>query len=113
MALTRAFKDLVADRAARDPEFRIALLTEAVDLLLAGDVEIGKAILRDYVNATIGFPVLAQATGLSAKSLMRMLGPTGNPNARNLFGVIDALRKAEGLVLAVVATAPAKEPEAA
>src|SRR5204862_464403 len=84
MALTRSFKDTVKARAERDPAFRDALLTEAVDQFLAGDLDTGKAVLRDYINATIGFERLAQETGSSSKSLMRMLSPTGNPTASNL-----------------------------
>jgi len=75
MPLTREFKDTVKARAERDPAFREALLTEAVEQLLAGKLEDGKAVLRDYINATIGFEKLAKATGTPSKSLMRMLGP--------------------------------------
>jgi hypothetical protein len=57
----------------------------------------GKAILRDYINATIGFEELSRLTGRPAKSLMRMLGPRGNPQARNLFEVIGHLQRIEGL----------------
>src|SRR6478736_4078090 len=78
MPLTREFKVTVKARAERDAAFREALLTEAVELLLAGEVETGKAILRDYINATIGFERLAKKTGTPPKSLMRMLSPTGN-----------------------------------
>ena len=46
-------------RRARSRRFAEALLTEAVELLLSGEVETGKAILRDYINATIGFERLA------------------------------------------------------
>ncbi|KQO78642.1 MAG: DNA-binding protein [Methylobacteriaceae bacterium] len=101
MALTRSFKDTVKARAERDPAFRDALLTEAVDQLLAGDIETGKAVLRDYINATIGFERLSQETGTSSKSLMRMLGPTGNPTATNLFGVLQTVQKASGVQLTV------------
>ena len=73
------------------------LLTEAVEQLIAGEVEVGKAILRDYINATVGFEKLAKATRTPSKSLMRMLSPSGNPQARNLFEVIYHLQKAEGL----------------
>ena len=55
MALTRDFKDMVKARAERDPEFRAALLTEAIEQMLSGDMETGKAVLRDYINATVGF----------------------------------------------------------
>ncbi|CAO4152640.1 transcriptional regulator [Methylorubrum populi] len=101
MALTRSFKETVKARAERDSAFRDALLTEAVDQLLAGDIETGKAVLRDYINATIGFERLAQETGTSSKSLMRMLGPTGNPTATNLFGVLRTVQKASGVQLSV------------
>ncbi|TBW38019.1 transcriptional regulator [Siculibacillus lacustris] len=110
MPLTRAFRDTVKSRADRDPAFRVALLTEGLETLLAGDLETGKALLRDYVNATLGFEALASATGLPVKSLMRMLGPSGNPQARSLFTVIEALQRAEGLVLEVSVAA---DPEAA
>ena len=51
MALTRSFKETVKTRVERDPEFRAALLREAVEQMLAGDMETGKAMLRDYFNA--------------------------------------------------------------
>jgi len=103
MPLTRDFKETVKARAARDPAFRQALLTEAVELLLAGEIETGKAILRDYINATIGFERLARETGTPPKSLMRMLGPNGNPRANNLLNVIGTLQQVSGLHLEVAA----------
>ena len=80
------------------------LFAEGMDALLAGDVDTGKAILRDYINATIGFDALAKDIGTPAKSLMRMFGPNGNPNASNLFAVIEHLQKASGLSLHVAVT---------
>ena len=76
MALTRDFKETVRERLQRDPAFREALLTEAVDCLLSSDVETGKSLLRDYVNATIGFGQLGGLTDKSPKSLIRMLSST-------------------------------------
>ena len=101
MALTRDFKETIQARVRRDAAFREALLKEGVDCLLADDLETGKTILRDYINATIGFDRLAEETGTPAKSLMRMLGPRGNPNARNLFSVIHWLQSASGVNLRV------------
>lgn len=95
MPLTRDFRQTVMERLAKDPELGRELLREAIECLLSGDIETGKALLRDYVNGTVGFEALAQATKKSPKSLMRMLGPTGNPQARNLFEVIGQLRRAE------------------
>ena len=74
---------------------------EGVDAMLSGDVETGKTILRDYIKATIGFERLGAATGAPAKSLIRMFGPRGNPQAKNLFNVIGYLQKQAGVELHV------------
>jgi hypothetical protein len=97
MALTRDFRDTIRERAQREPSFRQALLREGLQLINSGDFAIGRSILRNYINATIGFPRLARATKISSPSLQRMFGPHGNPSAQNLFGVIAALQKAEGV----------------
>lgn len=103
MALTRSFKDLVQLHVAADPAFAEALLREAIDTMLAGDVETGKAVLRDYIKATIGFEKLGAATGTPPKSLIRMFGPRGNPQARNLFGILFCLQQQAGVELHVMA----------
>ena len=103
MALTRSFKELVQHHVATDPAFAEALLREGIDTLLAGDVDTGKTILRDYIKATVGFEKLGEATGTQPKSLIRMFGPRGNPQAKNLFSVISYLQKRAGLQLHVTA----------
>ena len=105
MPLTRDFKKTVQSRVQRDTKFRNALLREAMECLLAGDIETGKAFLRDFINATVGFTKLAQVTRRSPKSLMRMLGPAGNPRADNLFVVVSFLQRREGVCFQVK-TAP-------
>jgi len=95
MPLTRDFKQTIQARVRRDPAFRKELLREGVESVLSGDVETGKSVLRDYINATIGFAELEEATGRSAKSLMRMLSPSGNPQARNLFEIVELLQRRE------------------
>ncbi len=97
MPLTRDFKETIRARVKRDPDFRKALLREGVENLLSGDIETGKIILRDFINATVGFTKLGNVTRRSAKSLMRMLGPKGNPQARNLFEIVAYLQRAEGV----------------
>jgi len=103
MALKKSFKESIQARAQRDPAFRKALLLEGVECLLGGEVETGKSMLRDYINATIGFETLAKALEKSSKSLMRMFGPKGNPQASNIFAVIHCLQEHEGLQLVVKA----------
>jgi DNA-binding phage protein len=95
MALTRDFRETIRERAQREPAFRQALLREGIELMAGGDFATGRAILRNYINATIGFPELARKTRIPSPSLQRMFGPKGNPSAANLFGVIAALQKAE------------------
>jgi DNA-binding phage protein len=101
VAVTRSFKRMVEQRLASDPGFREALLRESVDTMLAGDMETGKAVLRDYIKATIGFTALSEGIGTPAKSLIRMFGPKGNPNADNLFKVLGHLQKHAGIQLHV------------
>ena len=81
MVVTRSFKQLVQKHVTQDAAFAEALLREGIDLMLAGDVDTGKAILRDYIKATVGFEKLGRATGTQPKSLIRMFGPRGNPQA--------------------------------
>jgi len=103
MALTRDFKETIMARAQRDAKFRQALFTEALNAYLAGDASTGKAILRDLINATIGFEGLAAELQKPSKSLHRMLAPKGNPNTENFFGIVSALQKETKVKLRVTA----------
>ena len=67
MALTKSFKELVQRRVASDAAFAESLLREGIDTMLSGDVETGKAILRDYIKATVGFEKLGEATDTPAE----------------------------------------------
>jgi hypothetical protein len=100
MALTRSFRETIKEELANE-HFRRAFLCEAVSSMVIGDLETAKSVLREYVNGTVGFLKLGAALGRSPKSLMRMLSPTGNPQARNLFEMVAYLQKAEGAVLEV------------
>jgi len=105
MALTRDFKETIAARARRDARFRQALFTEAINAYLAGDATVGKAVLRDLVNATVGFEALAAAVNKPSKSLHRMLGPRGNPSTENFFDIVRALQEKTHVRLRVTARA--------
>lgn len=101
MARAKSFTDLVQRNVKRDRKFAEALLREGVDALLSGDVDTGKTILRDYIKATVGFEKLGAVTRTPSKSLIRMFGPRGNPQAKNLFSVIGYLQKQAGVRLHV------------
>lgn len=92
MTLTRDFRQTVVERVARDPEFAKALLDEAATLFLSGEPDAARLILRDLVNATVGFESLAQMTNKPSKSLHRMLSPRGNPSMDNLAAIFGAVR---------------------
>lgn len=93
MALTRDFKETVVERVRRDKKFARALLDEAATLFLNGEPEAARLLLRDLVNATVGFETLAALTGKPAKSLHRMLSRNGNPSMDNLAVIFDAVRQ--------------------
>ena len=101
MSLSRDFKETIQARVERDPAFGEELLRQGVECLLSGDVDTGKAILRDYINSTIGFQELGALTAKSPTSLMRMFAPAETPQARNLFQVIGQLQEREGIHLKV------------
>ena len=103
MALTKAFRETVYERAQRDAGFRKALVTEAVNAYLGGDEATGKALLREVINATIGFEQLAAELQKPSKSLHRMLGPAGNPRTANFFAILQVLQKRVGVKLTVKA----------
>ena len=107
MTLTRDFKQTVAGRAEHDPLFAQALLDEAVTLFLSGEPDTARLILRDLVNATVGFEALATLTQKPSKSLHRMLSPKGNPSMDNLAIIFTAIKNwlKVTLQVSVVATA--------
>lgn len=92
MTLTRDFKQTVVERVERDPDFAKALLDEAATLFLSGEPDAARLILRDLVNATLGFESLAELTHKPSKSLHRMLSPNGNSSMDNLAAIFDVVR---------------------
>lgn len=107
MALTRDFKQTVADRVKRDPAFAKALLDEATTLFLNGEPHTARLVLRDLVNATIGFEALAAQTAKPTKSLHRMLSKRGNPSMDNLATILNVVRKKLRVALKVRAVGAA------
>jgi DNA-binding phage protein len=87
VALTRDFKETVKERATRDPAFAKAMLDEAATAFLNGEPHVARLILRDLVNASVGFEGLAAETNRPSKSLHRMLSVKGNPSMDNLASI--------------------------
>jgi hypothetical protein len=97
------FDDIVKETAQRDPVFRAMLLPDTIDLLLSGDVRVGKISLRQCVYATIGFEKLGEVTGKSPESLRDVLHPDCDTGVNDLFEIIGHIRKHEGVRLEVKA----------
>jgi DNA-binding phage protein len=101
MPLTREFKETVMLRAKQDPDFRQELLVEATNAFLEGDIDTGKRLLRDYLNATEAFPSIARELKQNEKSIRRMVGSRGNPTLRNFTNLLNACKRRESLELRV------------
>jgi DNA-binding phage protein len=108
MPLSKSFNQTTKPLIRENPAFRRELLVNAANALLAGDLDTAKAILRMYVNGAVGFIPLAAALGHSSKTLMRILSPRGNPQARTLLHLLAHLQRAEGISLIATEAPPAK-----
>jgi hypothetical protein len=100
LPLTRSFRETINEQLT-DPDFRREFLREAVANMFAGDLDTAKSVLREYINGTVGFISLGESLSKSPKSLMRILSPQRNPQARNLFEMIVCLQQLHGIVLEV------------
>jgi len=114
MGLTRDFRETVQADMQGDAAFRRGILSDALECLLSGEVALSKELLRDYINATVGFPKLARHTKIHVKALHQMFGPKGNPTTNNLSAIIAYLQRAEGVRLEIrparAALGPRKRP---
>ena len=89
----RSFNEIVRERAGRDPAFAGALLEEAVECMLAGELPTARSLIRDAIKGSMGYAELSRCTGTPEKSLVRMFGPTGNPTAANIASVLYELQR--------------------
>lgn len=101
MGLTRAFKELVQERAQKDSVFRRSLLEEALNEFLAGDLRTAKLLLRDYINAGPSFERISKITKIKDKSLQRMLSEHGNPTTSNFCALLQAIQEVEDVHLGI------------
>ena len=97
---TVSYNDSMKAMVERNPQMAIEMLEDALNALLSGELDEGRLLLRQYVNATIGFPELAERTGKDPKNLMRSLGSAGNPTAANLLQIVQTCMAAQGVTAA-------------
>ena len=101
MAPTIDFREIVQERALREPEFREMLFTSGVQCLLDGEVNVAKVVLRDYIETAIGYEKLGKMTGRPPESLACMFGKEGAPSAGDLLEVVCGIQRHEGVRLEV------------
>jgi DNA-binding phage protein len=104
MPLTREFKETIMADLRRDRAYRAAYLAEAIESMHGGEFSVGKRMLRNYINGTLGFDELSKAVGSPPKSLMRMLSEKSNPNADKLFEILGYLQSRDHWTVKVVPT---------
>jgi DNA-binding phage protein len=97
----RSFDEVVQARVGREEGFADALLQEAVQEMLAGELDVARSLIRDVIKGSIGYAELSRRTGTPEKSLVRMFGPRGNPTAANMFSVLAQLQRHSGVSLQV------------
>jgi DNA-binding phage protein len=108
MALTRDFKATLMADMRRHRTFRVAYLGQAIECLHGGEFSVGKRMLRNYINGTLGFAALSKATSTPAKSLMRMLSENSNPHADKLFAILGHLQEIERVKVKVLPASRAR-----
>ena len=104
MRQTKPVKETILQRAKANPEFRAALIGEALELIAENDVQTAKSLIRDYVLSSIGFEALAKDVGKKPESIKRMLSARGNPTINNMAALLAALKQHEGIQLHVATT---------
>ena len=95
MPLSREFKTLVVARAEKDAQFRRGLITEALSMILRGEITAGRLMIRDYINATGSMNDIAAKLGKQKPAIVRMLGPSGNPTLESFIPVVKACAERE------------------
>jgi len=100
-SLTRPFSEVVQSRVRRDSDFGTALLEEAAQCMLSGDLAAARNLVRDVIKGSIGYAELSRRTGTPETSLVRMFGPNGNPTALNFSNVFMHLQRHSGVTLRV------------
>ena len=112
MALTVDFREIVQDRARREPEFREMLLASSVECLLGGEVAVATIILRDYIETTISYEKLGALTGTPPESLAFMFENERTTTEADLLKIVRCMQQHEGIQFEVkVVPAETEEEE--
>lgn len=91
--LTKDVNEMSEEEIQSDSDLAIAILEEAISVFINGEPDVARLMLRNLVNATVGFETLATKTDKPSKSLHRMLSAKGNPTMDNLVAIVSVLRE--------------------
>jgi DNA-binding phage protein len=84
-------------RSSEIGQMRLAIQSGRHCVYDSSNPHAARLILRDLVNASVGFEVLAAETKTPSKSLHRMLSERGNPSMDNLAAIFGVVRKRLGV----------------
>jgi len=90
-----SYNDSLKKLVDENPEMGQQMLEGAVNALFQGEIDEGRILLRQYINATLGFAELGRRLDKDPKNIMRSLGPKGNPTLTNLMAMIQACASAQ------------------
>jgi|DeeseametaMP1786_FD_contig_21_1114878_length_1069_multi_8_in_0_out_0_2 DNA-binding phage protein len=96
----RYANEIIVEELKNDREFLKVHICHAITSLFNKEFSEGCLMIRDIVNATIGFKELSLKLNKSDKALMQMLAKSSNPTIENLFSIISAVLEHERLSFA-------------
>lgn len=108
--LTVDARETIRARITREPEFARALVSESIELLANGEPDTSRRVLRDVVDATIGFKNLADRLEKSPESMREMLSQNGNPTMNDLSAIIGVLRQKLVFSMEVISVTMSDKP---
>ena len=76
-------------------------ITEALNMILRGEITAGRLMIRDYINATGSMNDIAAKLKRQKTAIVRMLGPKGNPMLESFIPVVQACAEREHIELSV------------
>jgi hypothetical protein len=97
MELTRDVEAGIGERINTDPAFAIAILDEIDELIVAGDDEVARGMLRIMTVATIGFDALSHPLSITGEMLRGILSADSPPTKPSLSAVVSALKRELGV----------------
>lgn len=91
----RYANEVTVEELKKDREFLRHYLEETISSFFKNEQAVACLMLRDIVNATIGFPALAKKLGTTDKGIMQKLTKESNPSVKSVFSIIQSVLEHE------------------